>query len=66
MAAMRLHLGSDHAGVELKEHLAGWLRGHGHEPLDHGVFQYDDQDDYPPYCLGLTEPSSRTRAAWES
>jgi ribose 5-phosphate isomerase B len=48
---MRIHLGSDHAGLELKEHMLGWLRDHGHEPVDHGPFVYDAQDDYPVFCL---------------
>ena len=48
---MRVHLGSDHAGLELKDHLAGWLSGHGHEPVDHGPYEYDADDDYPPFCL---------------
>src|SRR5689334_6980791 len=48
---MRVHLGSDHAGLELKEHLTAWLREHGHEPVDHGPFVYDALDDYPVFCL---------------
>jgi ribose 5-phosphate isomerase B len=48
---MRVHLGSDHAGLELKEHLLGWLRDNGHEPVDHGPFVYDPVDDYPVFCL---------------
>jgi ribose 5-phosphate isomerase B len=48
---MRVHLGSDHAGLELKEHLTGWLREHGHEPVDHGPFVYDAVDDYPVFCM---------------
>jgi len=48
---MRIHLGSDHAGLELKEHMLGWLRDHGHEPVDHGPFVYDALDDYPVFCL---------------
>jgi len=48
---MRVHLGSDHAGLELKEHLAGWLRDNGHEPVDHGPFVYDAVDDYPVFCI---------------
>jgi ribose 5-phosphate isomerase B len=48
---MRVHLGSDHAGLELKDHLVGWLRERGHEPVDHGPFVYDAQDDYPVFCL---------------
>ena len=48
---MRVHLGSDHAGLELKEHLLGWLRENGHEPVDHGPFVYDALDDYPVFCI---------------
>ena len=52
---MRVHLGSDHAGLELKEHLLGWLREQGHEPVDHGPFVYDALDDYPVFCLRAAE-----------
>lgn len=48
---MRVHLGCDHAGFELKGHLVAWLRDHGHEPIDHGPSAYDDDDDYPVFCL---------------
>jgi ribose 5-phosphate isomerase B len=48
---MRVHLGSDHAGLELKEHLLNWLSDHGYEPVDHGPFVYDAEDDYPVFCL---------------
>jgi len=48
---MRIHLGSDHAGFELKAHLVEWLRARGYEPVDHGASTYDPDDDYPPYCL---------------
>ena len=52
---MRVHLGCDHAGLELKEHLLGWLRDNGHEPVDHGPFVYDAVDDYPVFCLRAAE-----------
>jgi ribose 5-phosphate isomerase B len=52
---MRVHLGSDHAGLELKEHLLGWLRDNGHDPVDHGPFVYDAVDDYPVFCLRAAE-----------
>ena len=48
---MRVHLGSDHAGLELKQHLTGWLIEHSHEVVDHGPFVYDAVDDYPVFCL---------------
>jgi ribose 5-phosphate isomerase B len=52
---MRVHLGSDHAGLELKEHLLNWLADHGHEAVDHGPFVYDAVDDYPVFCLRAAE-----------
>ena len=48
---MRVHLGCDHAGFELKQHLVRWLRAQGHDVVDHGAVEYDAIDDYPPYCL---------------
>jgi ribose 5-phosphate isomerase B len=48
---MRVHLGSDHAGFELKQHLLGWLAERGHEVVDHGADSYRADDDYPPYCV---------------
>lgn len=48
---MRIYLGSDHAGFDLKNHLVTWLAAQGHEPVDCGPHEYDAQDDYPPYVL---------------
>ncbi len=52
---MRVHIGSDHAGLELKAHLLAWLTEHGHEPVDHGPLVYDALDDYPVFCLRAAE-----------
>ncbi len=48
---MRVHLGSDHAGFELKEAVVRRLTELGHEPVDHGPQEYDAVDDYPPFVL---------------
>jgi ribose 5-phosphate isomerase B len=48
---MRVHIGSDHAGFELKGRVVETLRSQGHEVTDHGPHAYDADDDYPPYCL---------------
>lgn len=48
---MRIHIGSDHAGLEIKEQLITWLREKGHDPIDHGPFVFDALDDYPVFCL---------------
>jgi ribose 5-phosphate isomerase B len=48
---MRVYLGSDHAGFELKAMLIDHLRVLGHEPVDCGAARYDPDDDYPPPCF---------------
>lgn len=52
---MRVHIGTDHAGFELKQHLLEWLRSHGYEPVDHGSAAYDPNDDYPSYCIACAQ-----------
>jgi ribose 5-phosphate isomerase B len=49
--AVRVYLGSDHAGFELKAAIVGWLGEAGHEAVDCGPASYDPQDDYPVYVL---------------
>jgi ribose 5-phosphate isomerase B len=48
---VRVYLGSDHAGYELKDHLLRWLEERGDEPVDCGPTAYDPDDDYPPFVL---------------
>ncbi len=52
---MRVHLGSDHAGLELKDYLASLLTASGRDVVDHGPFVYDALDDYPVFCLRAAE-----------
>jgi len=56
---MRVYLGSDHAGFELKNHLVGWLAQQGHQVVDCGPASYDPEDDYPPYVLRAAEAVAR-------
>ncbi|GAB1824199.1 ribose-5-phosphate isomerase [Herbidospora sp. RD11066] len=48
---MRVYIGSDHAGYDLKNHLVGWLKENGHDVADCGPFVFDAEDDYPPFVL---------------
>lgn len=48
---MKIHLGCDHAGFELKEKVAQYLKSKGHEVIDHGAKNYDAIDDYPVFCF---------------
>jgi len=52
---MRVHVGSDHAGFELKNLVAARLTELGHEVVDHGALRYDPEDDYPPFCLATAQ-----------
>jgi ribose 5-phosphate isomerase B len=51
MTAMRVYLGADHAGYELKQAIFEHLTKNGHEPVDCGAFSYDAEDDYPAFCI---------------
>lgn len=48
---MRIHLGCDHAGFELVQHLVTHLSGAGHEIVNHGPDSYHPDDDYPAFCF---------------
>jgi ribose 5-phosphate isomerase B len=48
---VRVYVGSDHAGFELKRHIIGWLTQAGHDPVDCGPYAERDLDDYPPYVM---------------
>lgn len=52
---MRVHIGSDHAGFDLKQHLVEVLTASGYDVVDHGATSYDADDDYPVYCLPAAE-----------
>lgn len=51
ITAMRVYVGSDHAGFELKTHLVDALQERGFEVVNVGAADYDAADDYPPYCF---------------
>jgi ribose 5-phosphate isomerase B len=49
--AVRVYLGSDHAGFELKAFLVEHLTSLGHDVVDVGPDVFDPDDDYPPFCI---------------
>jgi ribose 5-phosphate isomerase B len=51
LCPVRVYLGSDHAGFELKAAIISWLGEAGHEAVDCGPVSYDPQDDYPVYVI---------------
>ncbi len=46
---MKIFIGSDHAGFELKAKLIPWLQSLGHHVEDKGAFVLDERDDYPDF-----------------
>ena len=48
---MRVYLGADHAGYELKVHLVSHLGMQGYEVVDVGPHAFDPDDDYPVFCF---------------
>ncbi|MEI7442866.1 MAG: ribose-5-phosphate isomerase [Actinomycetes bacterium] len=52
---MRIHLATDHAGLEFKDALTAHLVELGYEVVDHGAYEYDAQDDYPGFCISAAQ-----------
>jgi ribose 5-phosphate isomerase B len=48
---MRIHIGSDHAGLDFKNELITHLVMNGHDVTDHGPYEFDALDDYPDFCI---------------
>jgi ribose 5-phosphate isomerase B len=59
---MRIALGSDHAGYDLKQRARGWLRQRGAEVVDLGPQTLDPADDYPDYAQKVAESVVRGEA----
>lgn len=48
---MRIHLATDHAGMELSAVIAEHCARQGHDVVDHGPVEFDPLDDYPSFCI---------------
>lgn len=61
---MKVYLGADHAGFELKEQIKSYLSQQGYDVDDCGAFSFDKEDDYPDFiakaAIGVSKnPSSK-------
>lgn len=52
---MKIYLGTDHAGFELKEAIKSFLEEKGHDVDDKGAHWYDGEDDYPDFIRPTAE-----------
>ena len=60
---MRIHIATDHAGLEFSQTLQAHLRDAGHEVIDHGPQEFDALDDYPAFCINAALAVARDQAA---
>ena len=56
---MKLILGADHAGFELKEKIRSALKDKGYVIEDMGVMKYDPKDDYPDFIAPVAKAVSK-------
>lgn len=52
---MKIFIGTDHAGYEMKEELKTYLGDLGHDIFDKGAFEFDPLDDYPDFVSLVAE-----------
>lgn len=52
---MKIHIGSDHAGLDFKKKIVEHLESKGHTVVDHGPHTFDPLDDYPVFCIPAAE-----------
>ncbi|MET1036378.1 MAG: ribose-5-phosphate isomerase [Arthrobacter sp.] len=60
---MRVHIATDHAGLELSAHLIAHLGAAGHDVVDHGPASYDPEDDDPAFCINAAAAVVEDRTA---
>jgi ribose 5-phosphate isomerase B len=63
MSSLRVHIATDHAGMELSAHLIEYLGAKGYEMVDHGPQEYDAEDDYPAFCIHAAQAVIADQAA---
>ena len=56
---IKIFLGCDHAGFEMKEKLKVYLAELGYQAEDMGASSYDEQDDYPDFIRQVADAVAR-------
>jgi ribose 5-phosphate isomerase B len=60
---MRVHIATDHAGLDLSRYLVEELVAAGYDLVDHGPAEYDALDDYPAFCISAARAVRADREA---
>lgn len=48
---MKVHIATDHSGLDLKKRIIEWLESNGHDVVDHGAHELDPEDDYTDFVI---------------
>jgi len=59
---MKIAIGGDHGGFELKKKLISILKSHNHEVYDLGAYEFEPTDDYPDFCFPVAKMVSDKKA----
>jgi ribose 5-phosphate isomerase B len=62
---MKIHIATDHAGLEFKTILHEHLANKGYEVVDHGAYAYDPDDDYPAFIIRAAEAVANEQSRGE-
>jgi len=60
---MKIYIGSDHAGLELKNKIKKYLEGLGEEVFDKGAAGFDEKDDYPDFVVPVAKEVSEDKSS---
>lgn len=60
---MKIYLGADHGGFELKEKVKAWLTQWGQEYVDCGNTLFEPEDDYPDFAFKVGESVAKDRGS---
>jgi ribose 5-phosphate isomerase B len=60
---MRIHIATDHAGLDFSRTLQSHLTEAGHDVVDHGPETYEPLDDYPGFCIAAAEAVVRDQSS---
>ena len=61
---MKIHIATDHAGLELKNIIRDYLIDKGHNVTDHGAYEHDALDDYPDFIFPCAKAVAADSESW--
>jgi ribose 5-phosphate isomerase B len=60
---LKIFLGTDHAGFELKEEIKKYLLKNGYQVIDKGAYSFDRNDDYPDFIKPVAKEVAKDKSS---